>query len=336
MQPSQPVSPLSQPAASIGGFANDILNRLAASPMSLPVAVDDSLCPAPRELPENHLLNGYRLLRCVGSGGFGVTYLAADELLGRRVVIKEHFPRSLCERRMKTLNVELSDPAETENLEWSRRNFMREMRLLSTLDHHNIVKIFSSFTAHNTLYYVTEFVDGQSLGDFAQRRHQAGNRVSADELFGLMVRVLDALNYLHSRRILHLDIKPDNILLTRHGRPVLIDFGAAHEIFGDAGVGVVETVGFSPPEQSMNGGEHLGPWSDIYAFGATLCFLLTGQTPSPGGQRLLYDNFEPLTSRAALTSFYNINLLAGIDRALSPNLEGRYRSVDEWMADLRG
>lgn len=334
MQDSSPISPISQ-APHAGAFADDILNRMSPAADGVASIEVDDLCPAPRELPCNHMLNGYRIERCVGAGGFGVTYLAADALLGRRVVIKEHFPKLLCERRCGALNVELTDPAKKEDLEWSRRNFLREMRLMATLDHHNIVKIFSSFTAHQTLYYVTEYIDGRSLGDLTQYHRQAGTRITQDELYGLMVRLLDALHYLHSRSILHLDIKPDNILLTSNGRPVMIDFGAAHENFGDTGAGVVETVGFSPPEQSLEGGERLGPWSDIYALGATLCYLLTGYAPSPGGQRLLYDNFEPLASRAALTSVYHTDLLAGIDRALSPTLDARYRSVDEWMADLR-
>jgi len=330
--PIIPLSALPQP----GGFADDILGRFNVAPPSLPGGEADIFIPAPRELPKDHLLHGYRLLKCVGSGGFGITYLAADELLGRRVVIKEHFPQAICERRSGTLNVEIQDESAADGLEWSRRNFLREVRLLASLDHHNIVKIFSSFKAYNTLYYVTEYINGQSLGAYTQQHHHSGTRIPQDELYGMMVRVLDALHYLHSRRILHLDIKPDNILLTRNGRPVLIDFGAAHENFGDAGVGVVETPGYSPPEQGMNGGEGLGPWSDIYAFGATLCYLLTGSAPSPGAQRLLYDNFEPLASRAALTSLYHVDLLAGIDRALSPSVDSRYRSVDEWIADLRG
>lgn len=337
MQDSSHGAPLSQPA-SIGGFADDILGRFNAAPLSMPCEgeIDDDFLPAARELPENHLLNGYRLLKCVGSGGFGITYLAADELLGRKVVIKEHFPQAICERRKGSLNVELQNPEAAEGLEWSYRNFLREVRLLSALDHHNIVKIFSSFRAYHTHYYVTEYIEGQSLGTVAQLHARRGSRVTQDELYGLMVRVLDALHYLHSRRILPLDIKPDNILLTRRGRPVLIDFGAAHENFGDTGAGVVETPCYSPPEQGMGGGADLGPWSDIYAFGATLCYLLTGKAPSPGGQRLLYDNHEPLASRAELTACYHLDLLAGIDRALSPSLDTRYRSVDEWMADLRG
>lgn len=335
MPDSSPVLPISQPPAS-AAFADDILSSFNVAPLSVPCGEVESLCPAPRELPSNHLLNGYRVSKCVGSGGFGITYLAEDELLGRRVVIKEHFPQALCERRSGTLNVELQDESGAEGLEWSYQNFLREIRLMASLDHHNIVKIFSSFKALNTIYYVTEYIDGQSLGEFVHANYKIGRRVTQDELYGLMIRVLDALHYLHSRRIVHLDIKPDNILLTQHGRPVLIDFGAAHENFGDIGVGVMETPGYSPPEQSMNSGEGLGPWSDIYAFGATLCYLLTGAPPSPGGQRLLYDNHEPLASRAALTSIYSVDLLAGIDRALSPSPDSRYRSVGEWMADLRG
>lgn len=294
----------------------------------------DDICPAPKELPANYMINGYRLLSCIGEGGFGVTYLAEDELLNRRVVIKENFPHSLCQRHSRTLDVVLQENSTAEDCEWAMHNFLREVRLLASLDHPHIVKIYTFFEAHNTAYYVTEYIDGMSLADVVLDYKKHLNHVPQDDLYSLMVRVLDALDYLHSRNILHLDIKPDNILVARDGRPVLIDMGAARERNADTAGAVVESPGYSPAEQGENAGK-LGPWTDLYAFGATLYYLLTGIAPAAGRLRLLYDTLDPLASLPALSSIYHPQLLASIDKALSPSIDGRYQSVSEWMADLR-
>lgn len=294
----------------------------------------DDICPAPKELPENFMINGYRLLGSIGEGGFGVTYLAEDKLLKRRVVIKENFPHSLCQRHCSTLHVVRQEHSTQEDCEWAMNNFLREVRLLASLDHPNIVKIYTYFEALNTAYYVTEYIDGKSLADVVLDYKKHLHHLPQDDLYSLMVRVLDALDYLHSRNILHLDIKPDNILVTRTGRPVIIDMGAARERNSDPSGAVVESPGYSPPEQGENNG-NLGPWTDLYAFAATLYYLLTGIALPPGRQRLLYDTLDPLASLPALSSVYHPKLLAGIDKALSPSIEGRYRNAGEWMADLR-
>lgn len=339
MPDSSPIFPIPAPPAtpvveeSGVSFMQNILDRAAATAPTTTTEFDD-LCPAPKELPENYMLNGYRLLHSIGEGGFGVTYLAADELLNRKVVIKENFPHSLCERRCGTLDVVRQAHINQESCDWAMSNFLREVRLLATLDHPNIVKIYSFFEAHQTAYYVTEYIDGKSLADVVHDYKKQLNHIPQDDLYSMMVRVLDALDYLHSRNVLHLDIKPDNILVTRDGRPVLIDMGAAREGNADASVAVVESLGYSPPEQGDNN-SRLGPWTDLYAFGATLYYLLTGTPPAAGRQRLLYDTLDPLASLPKLSALYHPKLLASIDKALSPNIEGRYQNVREWMNDLK-
>lgn len=330
--PAPPPIPAAKVQSNIS-FMQNILDRAAAGAQSVTDEFDD-LCPAPKELPENYMINGYRLIKCIGEGGFGVTYLASDELLNRKVVIKENFPHSLCERRNRTLDVVRQSHVDQESCDWTMSNFLREVRLLATLDHPNIVKIYSFFEAHQTAYYVTEYIDGKCLADVIYDYKKHLNHIPQDDLYSMMVRVLDALDYLHSRNILHLDIKPDNILVTRDGRPVLIDMGAARERNADASTAVVESQGYSPPEQGENTSQ-LGPWTDLYAFGATLYYLLTGNTPAAGRQRMLYDTLDPLASIPKLTAIYHPQLLASIDKALNPNIEGRYQSVREWIHDLR-
>lgn len=289
---------------------------------------------APKELPDGTKLHGYRLLRTIGSGGFGVTYLAQESLLNRTVVIKENFPDSLCYREEGTLNILMHNP-ETgkQGFDWALNNFLREVRLLATLDHPCIAKVYSYFEEHGTAYYVIEYINGISLGKLAYQHAERGRPIPQSGLVGLMVRLLDALDYLHSKQILHRDIKPDNILVTKVGLPVIIDFGAARESYGDLSDSVVETPGFSPSEQSTPHG-NMGPWTDLYAFGATLYYILTGTCLPSCQQRELFDTVDPLATNQELLQHYNPALLATIDRAIEPLPTRRYQCVAEWMQDI--
>jgi len=289
---------------------------------------------APRELPAGTLLHGYRVQRCIGGGGFGVTYLAQESLLNRTVVIKESFPDSICYREEGSLDVRMHDPESGQDgYNWAMSNFLREVRLLATLDHPCIAKVYSYFEEHNTAYYVVEFINGVSLDKLAAQHAEKGIPIPQSSLFGLIVRLLDALDYLHGRKLLHRDIKPDNILITRAGLPVIIDFGAAREAYGDLSNNIVETPGFSPAEQSTPNG-NMGPWTDIYALGATLYYTLTGTCLPPARQRQIYDTADPLSTNASLLSTYHPALLASIDRAISPLPEHRYQTIADWMRDL--
>lgn len=299
------------------------------------LADDDISCGiAPKELPDGTLLHGYRVQRTIGCGGFGVTYLAQESLLNRSVVIKENFPDTICYREEGTLDVRLHDPdTGKEGFDWAMSNFLREVRLLATLDHASIAKVYSYFEEHGTAYYVVEYINGISLDKLAAQHAAMGKPIPQSGLFGLMVRLLDALDYLHSHQLLHRDIKPDNILINRSGLPVIIDFGAARESYGDLSNSIVETPGFSPSEQSSPNG-NMGPWTDIYALGATLYYTLTGTCLPNCQQREIFDTADPLANNSTLLATYNRALLATIDRAINPHAERRYQSVAEWMRAL--
>lgn len=348
--PAIPSSFTSAPAATamhsrpVGSFMENILAAARDEHISIPTGGDGSpeataaeAVPcyiAPRELPDGTQLHNYRVLRTIGSGGFGVTYLAKESLLNRTVVIKENFPNSLCYRHAETLDVCLHDPeAGQSGAEWARSNFLREVRILATLDHPSIAKVYSYFEEHQTAYYVVEYINGISLAALAAQYAQSGTPIPQSAIFGLMVRLLDAFDYLHSRNLLHRDIKPDNILITRTGLPVIIDFGAARESYGDLTSSVVETPGFSPSEQSRPDG-NMGPWTDLYAFGATLYYTLTGTCLPNCQQREIYDTVDPLANNEQLCQHYNPALLATIDRAIAPIPARRYQNVAEWMQDL--
>ncbi len=288
---------------------------------------------AAKELPEGYRLHHYVIERVLGAGGFGITYLAREDHLGRQVVIKENFPASICYRRASDLNVVFHSEERRESYDWALGSFLREARLLADLNHPNIARVFTFFTRLNTAYYVTEYINGQPLDAIARNAQKANWPISQDELYGMMVRVLDALDYLHGRNLLHRDVKPDNILIRRNGLPMLIDFGAVREKLTEQPDTVVESQGFSPPEQVQLHG-NMGPWTDIYAFGATLYYILTNSLLPTSTQRNLYDDTVPLAKRNELLSLYHPKLLMSIDKALSPKPEDRYRSVAEWMADL--
>lgn len=313
-------------------FLADILDNVHFTPPAPGVDIECDI--APKELPNGHMLHGYRILRTLGAGGFGITYLAEERLLERWVVLKENFPDSLCHRETGTLNVVLSSPERgEETFIWAHNNFLREARLLAALDHPNIAKVFSFFTAHNTSYYVTEFIEGKSLADVAADYASRQMPIPQEALLGVMVRVLDALDHLHRRQLLHRDIKPDNILINKRGLPILIDFGAAREEYGDSDSSVVESMGFSPAEQSTPDG-NMGPWTDLYAFGASLYYILTGSCLPGSRQRELFDTADTLADLPDLTKVYSPKLLHSIDRSIRPAIEQRYQSAAEWIADL--
>lgn len=315
------------------GFFSGILDDIHYTPP--PAGSAEIECDiAPKELPNGHTLRGYRILRTLGAGGFGVTYLAEEKALERRVVLKENFPDSLCHRESGTLNVVLSAPENgTETFSWAHNNFMREARLLASLDHPSIAKVYSFFEAHKTSYYVTEFIEGKSFADVAADYAQRRFPLSQEALLGVMIRVLDALDHLHNRQLLHRDIKPDNILINKKGLPILIDFGAAREEYGDSDSSVVESQGFSPIEQSTPDG-NMGPWTDLYAFGATLYYVLTGTCLPDSRQRDLYDMADKLAEQEQLLKLYDKRLLLSIDRSIRPAIADRYQNAAEWIADL--
>ena len=296
-----------------------------------------SSTPVGQALPAGTRLEEFVVERLLGSGGFGITYLARDESLGRLVVVKENLPAQFCFRDPQSLTVapRHTHADEAESFRWSMENFRREAATLASLDHPGIVRVLRSLGAFGTAYFVMPFVEGRALDELAERRRAAGGVFTKDEVEGLLWRVLEALGYLHERAIYHRDIKPGNISITREGRPVLIDFGSARQRLGERSMTVVESPGYTPFEQLQSRGD-VGPWSDLYALGATLARVITGESLPKATDRILDDQWEPLSGRAVLVGRYGGRLLAGIDKALRPRGADRWREAGQWLEQVKG
>lgn len=286
-----------------------------------------------RELAPGTRLEQYEIIRVLGSGGFGITYLAKDLFLNRNVVIKENFPSSCSYRDPLTGHIRPNNEHDLENYTWALKSFLSEAQTLAELNHPGIVRILSVFEANGTAYFAMEHITGLSLDFLGEKLHSTGHRYTEDELKGLLTRLLRILDYLHSRHIYHRDIKPGNILLTEEGTPVLIDFGAARHALKLHAATVLTTQGYSSPEQAL-GKTNIGPWSDLYSVGATFYALLTGHPPERAEVRLAEDGMQPLHSDPVLTRFYSRQFLLSLDKALSPQINCRYQNAREWIHDI--
>jgi serine/threonine protein kinase len=284
-------------------------------------------------LPAGTQLEEFVIERVLGSGGFGITYLARDKRLGRRVVVKENLPVQFCWREQSSLTVRPRHDAgdDEDNFRYTLESFEREATTLASLDHPSIVKVLRSFEANGTAYFVMPFVEGTAFDEVIRARQSEGHGFSEDELGGMLWRVLDALGYLHDRGIYHRDIKPGNILVTATGEPVLIDFGAARQRLSERSLTVIESAGYTPFEQLQTRGE-IGPWSDFYSLAATFYKALTGETPAKAADRVMDDPVLPLTSRPELNGRYSHRLLASIDQAMSPSARNRFQTSEAWKS----
>lgn len=294
---------------------------------------DASSQPLGQALPSATRLEEFVIEKVLGAGGFGITYLARDVSLDRKVVIKENLPVQFAFRDTRSLTVapRHSHGDDAENFSWSLDNFSKEAAMLASLDHPGIVRVLRRFEAFGTAYFVMPHVDGIPLDELMQQRR--GKPFAEEELRGLLERVLNALAYLHDRGIYHRDIKPGNILITSEGIPVLIDFGSARQRLSERSMTVVESVGYTPFEQLQSRG-NVGPWSDLYALGATLTRILTGELPPKALDRMRGDPFEPLAEREALRGKFSHPLLASIDKALRVDEEARWSDARDWQTGL--
>lgn len=290
----------------------------------------------PNALPKGFILNSptgtYRILEILGSGGFGITYLANTKIrfgnFSQTVTcaIKEHFLSDMCGRANNSQMV-YSDPVRT-TVEDSMKDFIAEAQRLQQVgaNHPNIVKVNEVFQANGTAYYVMEYLNGRSLRNYIEEN---GPQSQAD-LFNLLCPIMEAVDFLHAQRVTHLDIKPDNIMLTEDEdesgtkflRPVLIDFGLSkHYDEGGRPTSTLKTLGcsdgYSPIEQ-YGGITTFSPASDIYALAATCLFCLTGKDPAKSTELFRKDLPGQIAALNLTPAFSAI-----LQSALSPDPDAR-------------
>ena len=232
--------------------------------------------------PGSTLQNGkYEIQRVLGQGGFGVTYLALQQGLNRIVAIKEFFMENFCVRNADTHHVTITTEGSREFVERYRNKFLKEARNIAKLEHPNIVSIIDVFEENSTAYYVMKYAQNGSLDDKVKRE----GHLSEAEATRYILKIANALRFVHQHKMTHLDVKPANILLSDNDEPWLIDFGLSKQYDTKTGEQTSSTPlgyspGYAPIEQYMAGGAGtFSPESDIYSLGATFYKLLTGVTP---------------------------------------------------------
>ena len=292
-------------------------------------------------LPCGTVLEGnnyrYEIVKMLGQGSFGITYQAKVKMVGTLgaldtnlfVCIKEFFMSEINGRQGTTVTCS----SQTGLYSYYRQKFVHEAEHLSSLEHPNIIKVLERFEANNTAYFVMEFIDGGSLNDYIK---QFG-RLEISEAVRLIRQIGSALSFMHSRRMLHLDLKPGNIMMRKTGEPVLIDFGLSKQYNA---LGQPETTtsvgggtpGYAPLEQiNYRDGKDFPVTMDIYALAATFYKMLTGMPPRNASD-ILNDGFD----RQALVSCgINDDVISLIETGLSPMKRNRPQSVDDFLNRIK-
>ena len=286
----------------------------------------------PLALPAGSILNGrYIIGKVLGQGGFGITYMAKDHQTGQTVAIKEFFPDAMATRTSHTTVTPLTGE-KGENFAYGKNTFLNEAKTMAEfIGNPNIVRVYSYFEENGTGYFVMEYVDGRSFQEILKENF---GRVSWEEALKILLPVMDALTTVHEKGIIHRDIAPDNICIAKDGTVKLLDFGAARYSLGNVSqsLDVVLRHGFAPKEQYKRHGRQ-GPYTDIYALGATLYYAITGSRPDDAIERLDEDTLPlPSTLGANVTPWQEDVIL----KAMAIQPEDRYQSVKDFKAALTG
>ena len=237
----------------------------------------------PSMLKIGTLLRGiYRIDSYLSSGGFGNTYVATNIEFDERVAIKEFFMKGVTQREDNQTTVSVSNSENTNSFLEQKEKFKKEARRIRQLKNEHIVAVHDLFEENGTAYYVMDYVDGENL---AERLKRTGKPMTEQEVREILPQVFDALNSVHDAGIWHLDLKPANIMVDKAGTVKLIDFGASKQLNVQKGGATTSTAisytnGYAPREQMEQNYDKFGPWTDIYALGATLYNLLTNRRPS--------------------------------------------------------
>lgn len=287
----------------------------------------------PHALPPGTVIGGYRVVRVLGAGGFGITYEGESPVTGRRVAIKEFFPRGIASRKGAT-EIIYAD-RDSELVTWALKRFESSTTEQCRLKHPHIVEVFHYIADNDTGYMFMDYVEGITLEKWLRDR---ANLPTVEELRPVLEPVFDALEYLHSMNFIHRDIAPDNIMIRPDGRPIIIDFGAIktieHRTLAQAKTVHSFMVGkqfYSPPEQTREG-ETLNARADIYALAAVLYRSFAGRPPADTEERarkIAFGDGDSLVPLSSVAPHVPAPLAAAIERALSFRASERQQSIAE-------
>lgn len=295
------------------------------------LTIENSFCPYcssekntdryPTALSEGEILAGrYLVGKVLGKGGFGVTYLCYDSRENKKVAVKEYLPDSLSHRNKGETSVSCYGGEKDEYFKSGAKKFFDEAKLVSKFNGNpNIISVYEFFFENNTAYFVMEYLEGFDLKKYIALN---GGHISESKALYVAMKITEALMIVHCTEVLHRDISPDNIFICKSGEIKLIDFGAARQVLGEASksLSVILKQGFAPLEQYKKKGNQ-GPWTDIYALGATLYYSITGEPLDDAMSRI--DN-EEIESDRISPEFRAI-----LQKMLAVRYEERYQNTFE-------
>jgi len=287
----------------------------------------------PSPLAPDTLIGGYRVIRRVAAGGFGVVYLAVDAD-GHQVAVKEYLPASLATRAPGVLSPQVA-PEKLSLYRLGLKSFFEEGRSLAQISHPSVVSVMNFFRENDTVYMVMNYLEGASLQEFIiiARDLKQAKVFRESTIRSLIDEVLRGLRIVHQHKMLHLDIKPANIFITDDNKAVLIDFGAAREVLSKEGnfIRPMYTPGFAAPEMYRRDGS-MGPWTDMYAIGACMYACMQGYPPNEAPQRTPNDRMAVVLKR--LQGVYSDNLIEIVQWCMALDPLARPQSVFALQKEL--
>lgn len=273
------------------------------------------------------LNNRYRVGRCIGQGGFGVTYLAKDTFKDELCCIKEYYPNQIVDR-LDNNYLTVHDESMRRKFENGKKCFIDEAKVLFKMQSCPlVVTVTDFFSEFNSAYIVMDYLDGMNL---KRAVNKFGGILSYNNSLQVLYKISNALIEVHKAGILHRDISPENIFITKDGKIILIDFGAARNRDSEH-MSVLIKPGYAPPEQYKRDGNQ-GPWTDIYALASTFYYIVSGKHITPARERLIEDNMPPLCDVAPSVSKELSDVIA---KAMRLDYTARYQNVREFLSDVQ-